>query len=86
MTELGYPGYLVSTWFALFGPPKLPAPLLARINAVATQALRDPQVIKTLDGAGFDTAGSTPESVATLMREEYERWKKVVADAKIVPE
>lgn len=86
MTELGYPGYLVSTWFALFGPPKLPAPLLGRINAVATQALRDPQVIKTLDGAGFDTAGSTPEFVATLMRDEYERWKKVVADAKIVPE
>jgi tripartite-type tricarboxylate transporter receptor subunit TctC len=86
MEELGYKGYQVSTWFALFAPVKTPAPVIARLNALATQALADPQVIKTLDGAGFETAGSTPEYVTKLMREEYERWKKVIADAKIVPE
>ncbi len=86
MEELGYPGYLVSTWFALFAPPKTTPALITRMHGVASQALGDPQVVKTLTGAGFDTAASTPEFVSRLMREEYERWKKVVADAKIVPE
>lgn len=86
MEELGYPGYLVSTWFALFAPPRTPPALITRINSVATQALADPQVIKTLNGAGFDTAGSSPDFVAKLMREEYERWKKVITETKIVPD
>ncbi len=86
MEELGYAGYQVSTWFALFAPAKTPANIISRLNALAVQALADPQVIKTLGGAGFDPAASTPEYVARLMRDEYERWKKVIADAKIVPE
>ncbi len=86
MEELGYKGYQVSTWFALFAPVKTPAPIIARLNTLAVQSLADPQVIKVLDGAGFDSASSTPEYVTRLMREEYERWKKVIADAKIVAE
>ena len=86
MEELGYPGYQVSTWFALFAPGKTPPNIISRINVLAVQALADQQVIKTLGSAGFDPTASTPEFVARLMRDEYERWKKVIAEARIVPE
>lgn len=86
MEELGYKGYEVSTWFALFAPPKTPAAVVARINFLSGQALNDAQVTKTLTAAGFDPLPSTPEFVTKMMREEYERWRKVVAEAKIVAE
>lgn len=86
MEELGYAGFQVSTWYALFTTAKTPPAVLARISTLTNQIMADPQVGKSLSGAGFDPGGSTPEAVTKLMHEEYDRWKKVVAEAKIVPE
>ncbi len=86
MEELGYPGYQVSTWFALFTTAKTPPAVIARINALTNQVMADAQVVKALTSAGLDPGASTPEAVTNLMREEFDRWKKVVADAKIVVE
>ncbi len=86
MEELGYKGYQVSTWYAFFVPAKTPAPIIAKLNTTLNQALADPQIAKSFAPQGFDAAPGTPESIAKLMREEYERWKKVIADAKIVAE
>ena len=73
-------------WYALFTAGKTPPAVVARISNLTNQIMADPQVGKALSGAGFDPGGSTPEAVTKLMREEYDRWKKVVAEAKIVPE
>jgi len=86
MIEAGFPGYDVSTWYALFAPAKTPAAIIDRLNLAINQALLDPQLAKTLASQGADPAGSTPEFVAKLMRDEYERWRKVIAEAKIVAE
>lgn len=84
MIEAGFPGYDVSTWFALFAPAKTPAAIIDRLNAATNQALVDPRLAKTLASAGADPTGSTPDYLAKLMRDEYERWRKVIAEAKIV--
>lgn len=86
MEELGYKGYQVSTWYAFFLPAKTPAPIIAKLNSTLNQALADPQLVKTFGPQGFDAAPGTPESVSKLMREEYERWKKVITEAKITAE
>jgi len=86
MEELGYAGYQVSTWYALFAPSRTPAAIIGKLNPVVHQVLANPQIAKTLNDQGAEPAGSTPESVSKLMREEYERWKKVIADAKIIAE
>lgn len=86
MLESGFPGYEVSTWYAMFAPMKTPAPIIGRLNTVINQVLADPQISKTLASQGAEPAGSTPEFVAKLMRDEYGRWKKVIAEAKIVVE
>ena len=86
MEELGYKGYQVSTWYAFFAPAKTPPVIINKLNATLNQGLADPQIVKVLVPQGFDAAPSTPEAVSKLMREEYERWKKVITDAKIVAE
>jgi tripartite-type tricarboxylate transporter receptor subunit TctC len=84
MEELGYKGYQVSTWYAFFVPARTPPALISRINALNNQALADPAIAKAFAPQGFDLAPSTPEAVSRLMREEYDRWRKVIAEAKIV--
>ena len=86
MEELGYKGFQVSTWYAFFLPLKAPAAIITRLNTTLNQALADPQLAKVFAPQGFDAAPGTPEAVTKLMREEYERWKKVIAESKIVAE
>ncbi len=86
MIESGYPGFEVGTWYALFAPAKTPAPIIGRLNGVIHQVLADPQTAQTLISQGAEPASSTPEFVSKLMRDEFERWKKVIAAAKIVAE
>lgn len=86
MEELGYAAYQVSTWYALFAPARTPASIISKLNPVVHQVLANPQIAKTLSDQGAEPASSTPESVSRLMREEYERWKKVIIEARIVAE
>ena len=38
------PGFVVVTWFALVAPPKVPQPIVDKLNADINEALRDPEV------------------------------------------
>ena len=43
------PGFVVVTWFALVAPPKVPQPIVDKLNADINEALRDPDVRKRLE-------------------------------------
>ena len=40
VSELGYPGYDVGTWFGLWAPAGTPAPVVGKINAAVKQIRR----------------------------------------------
>jgi len=41
---------------------------------------------RILASQGAEPGGSTPEALAKLMRDEYERWTRVIREAKITLE
>jgi len=45
-----------------------------------------PDVVAKLQQMPAKPVGSTPEATATLIREETERWRKIIAAAGIKPE
>jgi len=83
MIEAGFPGWEVLTWYGMFAPVKTPAAIVTRLNAVTNQVLADPEVAKALTSQGAEPAGGSPEVLASLMRGEYERWSKLIRDAKL---
>jgi tripartite-type tricarboxylate transporter receptor subunit TctC len=83
MVEQGYPDFIVSSGFAMFGPANLPKPIADRVNAAMAQALKDPKVSKTLLEQGAEPTGTTPESHDKFNRAEIQKWIKVVRDARI---
>jgi tripartite-type tricarboxylate transporter receptor subunit TctC len=82
MTEL-YPSFLASSWFSLVAPPKTPPEVVARLSHAIAEALRLPDVAKRLQGLGATPGGSPPDETAAFLREETDRWRKVIVEAGI---
>ncbi len=80
-TEAGLPEYQVQAWNAIFAPKGTPAPIVAKLNAALIKALDDEAVRKRLLELGSvipKPAERTPEALATLVKNETERWTKVL--------
>jgi tripartite-type tricarboxylate transporter receptor subunit TctC len=82
-SEAGVRGFNVSTWFGLFVPRNTPQELKTRLNADVGAVLRLPGVGELMSKQGIAAAGSTPAELHELVRGDFERWNRVVRDAKI---
>ena len=81
VAEAALPGYSVTSWFAMYAPAGTPAAIVARLNREAARALAAPDVRHPLIDQGIEPAGGTPAHLATHMRAELSRWKKIVAES-----
>ncbi|GGC68743.1 lipoprotein [Siccirubricoccus deserti] len=84
--EAGLKDFVVTSWQALMAPPGMPAPLVRRVHAAATEALRHPEGRQRLEQIGFTVVAGSPEAYAAFQREEVERWRGVVRTAGIKAE
>lgn len=74
-------GYDMNVWFGLFGPAKLPAPMVVRLNKELNEILREEAVWKKLQKAGISNEGGTPQALTTFIRAETQRVRSVVNKA-----
>ena len=79
--EAGIKGTESPLWFGLWGPAKMPADLVTKLNADVRKALADPAVKERLVNAGNDTMDMSPQEFAKLVREEIETNRRVLAAA-----
>jgi len=83
VAESGLPGFSVVSWFALFAPGSTPAPLVQRLNQGIRRIMARPAVRERMLALGAEPADGPPEALATLAREETERWGRVIREARI---
>jgi tripartite-type tricarboxylate transporter receptor subunit TctC len=81
VAEAGYKGFDATTWFGFLAPAGTPKDILARLNTELNKALQLPDLHKRLGEQGADPAGGTAEQFAALMREDMQRWGKVVKES-----
>jgi len=86
IAESGVPGYDVVLWHGLIGPKGLPKPIVDRINADVTKALKLKETATQLQNDGVAPAGGTPEQFAAQIKKEIGVWRKVAADAGVKQE
>jgi tripartite-type tricarboxylate transporter receptor subunit TctC len=83
LAQEGYPKVEASNWYALLVPAGTPAAAIAKLNADLNALLEDAAVRETLAKQGFAPAGGAPERLSAQIRSEYERWRRIVDQAKI---
>jgi tripartite-type tricarboxylate transporter receptor subunit TctC len=71
------PGYDVTTWYGVFGPPGMPAPVVAKLNKTLMDIIADDKVRERMVTVGVVVKGSTAAEFETFMTDEYKRWNAV---------
>jgi tripartite-type tricarboxylate transporter receptor subunit TctC len=75
------PGFEATAWFGIVAPPKTPPEIVRKINADVNEALKQPEILDKLKNMVAEPVGGTPEATGEFMREEVERWRKVIKAA-----
>jgi tripartite-type tricarboxylate transporter receptor subunit TctC len=78
-------GFDVQTWYMLLAPAKVSPQVTAKIQRDVAAAIKDPALVKALEGEGAELLGSTPAQAAELLAQEITRWTKVINEAQIKP-
>jgi len=77
------PGFQCINWYAMLAPAGTPSPIVAKINAEMVKMIADPPFAQRLIDLGSEPQSSTPAELATHMRQESERWARVIKAAGI---
>ena len=83
MEESGVPGIKVESWFALVAPAATPRDVMTRLHNEITRIAETPDYRALLEKNAFDVVISKPEAFPAFVREEREKWGKVIKAAGI---
>jgi tripartite-type tricarboxylate transporter receptor subunit TctC len=73
--------YETSGWYGLVAPARTPKAITSRLQTSLRQSLNAPDMKERLAGQGVDGIASTPEQLTQFLREELDKWAKVVKAA-----
>jgi tripartite-type tricarboxylate transporter receptor subunit TctC len=71
------PGFDVTTWYGLFGPPGMTASVVETLNKTLMDVIADPKVSARMVSAGVVVKGSSSAAFGAFMKSEYRRWDAV---------
>lgn len=78
MAEAGGPAMDAGTWYALWAPAGIPAPILDRLREEVRQALASPGVQRTWQQQGAELSTIPDDRLEAYVREETGRWSGLV--------
>ena len=74
----GLKGYEATTWFGLMAPAKTPKDIVARLNSEFGKILVSTEVHDRFMNEGIEPIGGTPEQFGAFIRDEIDKYAKVV--------
>jgi tripartite-type tricarboxylate transporter receptor subunit TctC len=86
VAEQGYPGFEMTQWYGLLAPSSLAPPAVEKLAAAAARAMKEPALLERLGNDAAIAVGGTPAEFSRFIALEQQRWKAVVARAKIKPD
>jgi tripartite-type tricarboxylate transporter receptor subunit TctC len=81
--EAGVAGFDVTGWNALYAPAGTPDEIIQILNKALHDVLADPELKKRALDLGINAKASTPAELDAHMRNDIDKWGKVIASAHI---
>jgi tripartite-type tricarboxylate transporter receptor subunit TctC len=78
VSESGFPGFDVQSWFAIAAPAGTPKAVTDKLNAALNKALAAPDVRQRMQDLAATPEPGTPEQVRAFAMSEIKRWREVV--------
>jgi tripartite-type tricarboxylate transporter receptor subunit TctC len=86
IAEAAVPGFEALSSYYLFVPAGVPPEIVQRINTAMVQAMRSPEVHKTVLAEGAEVApAQSLQELTALLNRDYAEFEKVVRSAKMMP-
>jgi tripartite-type tricarboxylate transporter receptor subunit TctC len=83
LDEAGLKGFNIGTWFGVLAPAGTPKELVARLNTEMVKIIRSPEFRKRMEEIGAEPVGNGSDQMAQQIKEETEKFAKLVKDAKV---
>jgi tripartite-type tricarboxylate transporter receptor subunit TctC len=73
-----YPGFESDNWYAMFYPKGTPRPIVDKLNAEIKKALDTPEIKAFYPREALDPVASSPEELTALLKQEIDKYAKVI--------
>jgi tripartite-type tricarboxylate transporter receptor subunit TctC len=83
LTEKGYTGFELTTWYAIWGIKGTPPEIIDRMHKEVVKALADPDLKRIWDSQSATAGGQSPKEFQSFIHSEIGKWGKVIKDANI---
>ena len=80
LAETAAPGYDAFEWFSVFGPARLPKPIVDRLYGELVKAVNEPDLKERLITSGMDFVGGTSAELAETVKRDFAKWTRVVKE------
>ena len=78
MTEQGVSGVDMPSWLGFYGPARMPAPVVEKLNAALAQVLAMPATRDFFRQGAYEAESSSPQQLAELTRATYDQWGDII--------
>jgi len=86
VSESGYPGFEMTSWYGVCAPARTPKEVLAALEAGMVKALTAPDVRQRFHDQGVDPTPVAGAEFDAFYRQEIVRWSKIVQAVGIKPD
>ena len=83
--EAGFPGFEVTSWYAVVMRSGTPRPIVDRLAKELKEIMQSPEFKQRYDAIGAFSVGGTPEELGAFIRSETVKWTAAVKQAGIQP-
>jgi len=81
LDEAGLKGVTVRTWFGILAPAGTPKEIVTQLNAEMVKIMATPGFQKRMYDIGVETVADTPEQMAARIKDDTERFARLVKAA-----
>jgi tripartite-type tricarboxylate transporter receptor subunit TctC len=86
LDEADLKGFNIGTWFGVLAPAATPKDIVARLNAELVKIIHSPEFRKRMEEIGAEPIGDSQAQLASQIRNETEKFARLVRDAKVTIE
>lgn len=83
MSEAGVPGYEATIWLGLMAPKGTPKAVVDRLNAEVSKIVEQPEVRQLWSKQGASPLVMSPEVFDKYVRDDIDKWARVIKTARI---